>query len=139
MSVLIDDQKQGVIMDEENHATLFAKRNSSSDKILEKVFEKSPWSCTIWYLAGKRFIFIHPKALYGQLRQNISMEDVDLLEELLILEGILFDPVSADDFQSAYEDVASRIISSLQHAVKELQGDLHKVRFTSQLCFLVMK
>lgn len=47
-------------------------------------------------------------------------EDVQLLEQLFILEGIFFDPNSVEEVESAYEDVTSRTISSLQKAVDEL-------------------
>lgn len=50
-----------------------------------------------------------------------------LLEELFILEGILFDPYSVEELESSYEDVTLRTISSLQAAVEELVFTVEEV------------
>ncbi|KAK4411123.1 Kinesin-like protein KIN-1 [Sesamum angolense] len=55
-----------------------------------------------------------------KLRQKMKAEDVQLLEQLFILEGIFFDPNSVEEVESAYDDVTSRTISTLQKAVEEL-------------------
>lgn len=55
-------------------------------------------------------------------------EDVQLLEQLFILEGIFFDPYSVEQVELAYEDVTSRTISSLQKTVEELLTTVDKVR-----------
>ncbi|KAI8555784.1 hypothetical protein RHMOL_Rhmol05G0201100 [Rhododendron molle] len=55
-----------------------------------------------------------------KLRDKMDVEDVNLLEECFIQEGILFDINSVEDLESAYEDVTCRTISSLQQAVEEL-------------------
>lgn len=57
----------------------------------------------------------------------MKAENVDLLEQLFILEGIFFDPNSVEEVESAYEDITSRTISSLQNAVKELSSTAEKV------------
>ncbi|XP_058102656.1 kinesin-like protein KIN-1 isoform X2 [Magnolia sinica] len=59
--------------------------------------------------------------LLDQLRASLNIEDVKLLEELFVVEGIIFDPCMAvEDFESAYEDVTSRTISALHQTVEEL-------------------
>ena len=54
-------------------------------------------------------------------------EDVQLLEQLFVLEGIFFDPNSVEEVESAYEDVTSITISSLQKAVEELVATVDEV------------
>uniref|UniRef100_A0A7N0T518 Kinesin-like protein n=1 Tax=Kalanchoe fedtschenkoi TaxID=63787 RepID=A0A7N0T518_KALFE len=56
----------------------------------------------------------------NKLREKLEDEDVKLLEELFILEGILFEPDSIEELDEAFEDLTSRTISSLQKAVEEL-------------------
>ncbi|KAJ9131508.1 hypothetical protein P3X46_035163 [Hevea brasiliensis] len=63
-----------------------------------------------------------------RLRERLDVEDVELLEELFILEGILFDPSSFEDLESAYEDVTLRTISSLQQAVEELVFTIEELK-----------
>lgn len=46
---------------------------------------------------------------------------MQLLEELFIQEGILFDPHSVVELDSAYEDVTLRTILSLQEAVEKVR------------------
>ncbi|KAK4596038.1 hypothetical protein RGQ29_014209 [Quercus rubra] len=60
------------------------------------------------------------KRILNKLKESLEVEDVKLLEELFILEGILFDPYSVEELESSYEDVTLRTISSLQAAVEEL-------------------
>lgn len=62
-----------------------------------------------------------------QLRENLRVEDVKLLEDLFIVEGIFFDPSSIEEVKSAYEDITSRTISSLQKAVDELSFKVKEV------------
>lgn len=64
----------------------------------------------------------------------MDVEDVNLLEECFIQEGILFDISSVEDLESAYEDVTCRTISSLQQAVEELVVTGEEVRGKSN-CF----
>ncbi|KAL9356167.1 hypothetical protein Peur_049420 [Populus x canadensis] len=58
--------------------------------------------------------------ILNKLRERLDEEDVKLLEELFILEGLFFDVTSVEDLESAYQDVTSWTISSLQQAVEEL-------------------
>ncbi|KAK6119224.1 hypothetical protein DH2020_047039 [Rehmannia glutinosa] len=58
--------------------------------------------------------------VWCKLSQRMKAEDVQLLEELFILEGIFFDPNSVEEVESAYKDVTSTTISSLQKAVEDL-------------------
>lgn len=57
----------------------------------------------------------------------MKIEDVQLLEQLFILEGIFFDPNSTEETEAAYEDVISATISSLQEAVKVLNTKVEEV------------
>lgn len=59
--------------------------------------------------------------LLSKLRSSLKEEDVDLLEELFVQEGIIFDPDTVVlDIDSACHDAASRQIASLVQAVEEL-------------------
>jgi kinesin family protein 5 len=65
------------------------------------------------------------------LRERLDEEDVKLLEELFILEGLFFDVTSVEDLESAYQDITSWTISSLQQAVEELTYTVEEVSKTS--------
>ncbi|XP_027353436.1 kinesin-like protein KIN-1 [Abrus precatorius] len=56
--------------------------------------------------------------ILNKLRERLNVQDVKLLEELFIQEGILFDPPSVEE--SEIEDLALQTISSLQEAVEKL-------------------
>ena len=56
------------------------------------------------------------------------MEHVQILEELFIQNGILFDPYSIEEPELAYENVTSQTISSLQLALEELLSTNVEVR-----------
>ena len=59
--------------------------------------------------------------ILSKLRLSLKEEDVDLLEELFVQEGIIFDPNAAMlDIDLAFQDVASRQIVSLVQTVEEL-------------------
>ncbi|KAJ6737539.1 CENTROMERE PROTEIN E [Salix viminalis] len=58
--------------------------------------------------------------ILNKLRERLDDEDVRLLEELFILEGLFFDANSVEDVESDYQDVTSWTISSLQQTVEEL-------------------
>jgi kinesin family protein 5 len=62
-----------------------------------------------------------------QLRLNLKEEDVDLLEELFVQEGIIFDPSSVADIDSVCRDTASEEISLLMQAVEELKETVEEV------------
>lgn len=68
----------------------------------------------------------------------MGVDDVNLLEELFIQEGILFDINFVEDLESAYEDVRCRTISSLQQAVENLVVTAEEVRGKSN-CFVKRK
>jgi hypothetical protein len=58
---------------------------------------------------------------------SLKEQDVDLLEELFLQEGIIFDPDSITDIDSACQDTASEEISLLMQAVEELKGTVEEV------------
>jgi len=58
---------------------------------------------------------------------SLKEEDVDLLEELFLQEGIIFDPNSITDIDSACQDTASEEISLLMQAVEDLKGTVEEV------------
>lgn len=62
-----------------------------------------------------------------QLREKLNVEDVKLLEELLIQEGILFEPPSVEE-ESDIEDLTLQAISSLQAAMEKLTATVDEVR-----------
>ncbi|KAL7003036.1 hypothetical protein U1Q18_004194 [Sarracenia purpurea var. burkii] len=66
--------------------------------------------------------------ILDKLREKLDVEDVKLLEELFILEGIFFDINSVEDLESAYEDVTIQTISSLQQAVEELAVTVEELK-----------
>ncbi|KAM4119268.1 hypothetical protein ACJW30_03G046500 [Castanea mollissima] len=68
------------------------------------------------------------KRILNKLKASLDIEDVKLLEELFILEGILFDPYSVEELESSYEDVTLRTISSLQQAVEELVSTVEELK-----------
>jgi kinesin family protein 5 len=57
----------------------------------------------------------------------LDIEDVKVLEELFILEGIFFDPYSVEELESVYEDVTLRTMSLLQHELQELVPNFEEV------------
>ncbi|XP_075511098.1 kinesin-like protein KIN-1 isoform X2 [Primulina tabacum] len=63
-----------------------------------------------------------------KMKQRMKIEDVQLLEQLFILEGIFFDPNSTEKTEAAYEDVISTTISSLQEAVKLLATKVEELK-----------
>ena len=64
-----------------------------------------------------------------QLRERLNVEDVQLLEELFILEGILFHPQSVEEMQSEYDDLTLQTISSLQEALEKLTSTVNEVQY----------
>ena len=59
---------------------------------------------------------------------RLKEEDVDLLEELFVQEGIIFDPdTTVLDVDSACHDVASQQIALLVEAVGELTETVQEV------------
>ena len=72
--------------------------------------------------------FFYWKNFITKLRERLDDETVNLLEELFILDGIFFDPNSVEELESAYEDVISRTITSLQQSEEELSFEVEEVR-----------
>ncbi|CAK9164925.1 unnamed protein product, partial [Ilex paraguariensis] len=58
--------------------------------------------------------------ILDKLRGKLDVDVMELLEELFIEEGIFNDFNSDEEVESAFKDVTSRTISSLQQAVEEL-------------------
>ncbi|KAK4378999.1 hypothetical protein RND71_000861 [Anisodus tanguticus] len=67
--------------------------------------------------------------ILAKLRERMTAEDVQLLEELFVLEGIFFDPNSVEEMEAAYKDVTSRTISSFRKAVEELSTVVEKMKW----------
>ncbi|XP_011088437.1 kinesin-like protein KIN-1 isoform X2 [Sesamum indicum] len=68
-----------------------------------------------------------------KLSQKMKAEDVELLEQLFILEGIFFDPNSVEEVESAYDDMTSRTISTLHKAVEELSKTVDELKKENQV------
>ncbi|XP_008218206.1 PREDICTED: kinesin-1-like protein PSS1 [Prunus mume] len=66
--------------------------------------------------------------ILDKLKERFDAEDVKLLEELFTLNGILFDPCSSEELDSAFEDVTSQTIVSLQQAVEELASTVDELK-----------
>ncbi|KAE8010155.1 hypothetical protein FH972_006545 [Carpinus fangiana] len=66
--------------------------------------------------------------ILNKLRERLAIEDVKLLEELFILEGIFFDPYSVEELETGYEDVTLRTISLLQHELEELVPNFEELK-----------
>ncbi|KAI3948107.1 hypothetical protein MKX01_014706 [Papaver californicum] len=61
--------------------------------------------------------------------EKMEVEDVKLLEELLIKEGIIYNPNSIKiDFGPALKDLTSRTITILQQTVEELSSTVDKLK-----------
>ncbi|KAG5000461.1 hypothetical protein JHK87_021533 [Glycine soja] len=65
--------------------------------------------------------------ILNKLREKLNVEDVKLLEELLIQEGILFEPPSVEE-ESDIEDLTLQIISSLQTSVEKLTATADELK-----------
>ncbi|XP_054804383.1 kinesin-like protein KIN-1 isoform X1 [Prosopis cineraria] len=63
-----------------------------------------------------------------QLRERMNVDDVKLLEELFILEGIVFDPQSVEELESDYEDLTLQTISSLQAAMEQVRSTVVELK-----------
>ncbi|XP_073012159.1 kinesin-like protein KIN-1 isoform X1 [Typha latifolia] len=89
------------------------------DPIEEKDNSKQIMDCQVYDESRDRIL--------DKLRENLNEEDVELLEELFILEGIFFNPDSIEDIDSACNDITSQTISSLHQAVKELKETVEEL------------
>ncbi|KAI3916128.1 hypothetical protein MKW98_004569 [Papaver atlanticum] len=67
--------------------------------------------------------------ILNKLSEKMEVEDVKLLEELLIKEGIIYNPNSIEiDFEPAVEDLTPRTITILQQTVEELSSTVDKLK-----------
>ncbi|KAI3863805.1 hypothetical protein MKW98_031397 [Papaver atlanticum] len=68
--------------------------------------------------------------ILNKLSEKMEVEDVKLLlEELLIKEGIIYNPNSIEtDFEPALKDITSRTITILQQTVEELSSTVDKLK-----------
>ncbi|KAF4364960.1 hypothetical protein G4B88_021777 [Cannabis sativa] len=66
--------------------------------------------------------------ILNELQKRLDEEDVNLLEELFILEGIFFDPNSEEELELALEDVTLKTIVSLKQAVEELACEVKELK-----------
>ncbi|KAL2942188.1 Kinesin-like protein KIN-1, partial [Bienertia sinuspersici] len=64
--------------------------------------------------------------ILDKLKDRMGTEEVELLEELLILEGIMFHPITTEDLELDYDNVTSKIISSLQKNLEELASTVEE-------------
>ncbi|CAE6082222.1 unnamed protein product [Arabidopsis arenosa] len=62
-----------------------------------------------------------------KMKERMSNEDIKMLEEVFIQEGIIFSLDSMEEVETAYEDIVSKTIQSLQQAVDELQLKVKKL------------
>ena len=72
----------------------------------------------------------------------MGTEEVELLKELLILEGIMNYSYSIEDLELDYDNVTSNIISSQQKALEDLVSTVDEVRtilclFTRCTCCII--
>ncbi|KAK7337818.1 hypothetical protein VNO77_18405 [Canavalia gladiata] len=65
--------------------------------------------------------------ILNKLRERLNVEDVKLLEELFIQEGILFDPSLVEE-ELEIEDLTLQTISSLQEAVEKLLSTVDELK-----------
>ncbi|KAH9603982.1 hypothetical protein KSS87_023585 [Heliosperma pusillum] len=65
--------------------------------------------------------------LLSKLQEKMCAEDVKLLEELFIQEGIMFYPISSEDFDSGLDNVTSKVIASLQTTLEELVSTVEEL------------
>ncbi|KAI3853918.1 hypothetical protein MKW92_009794 [Papaver armeniacum] len=67
--------------------------------------------------------------ILNKLSEKMEVEDVKLLEELLIKEGIIYNPNSIGiHCEPALEDLTSRTITVLQQTVEELSSTVDKLK-----------
>lgn len=64
---------------------------------------------------------------YVQMKERMSNEDIKMLEEVFIQEGIIFSLDSMEEVETAYKDIVSETMKSLQQTVEELQLKVKKV------------
>ncbi|CAB87801.1 kinesin heavy chain-like protein [Arabidopsis thaliana] len=62
-----------------------------------------------------------------KMKERMSNEDIKMLEDVFIQEGIIFSLDSMAEVETVYEDIVSKTIQSLQQAVDELQQKVKKL------------
>lgn len=78
--------------------------------------------------------------ILNKLSEKMKVEDVKLLEELLIKEGIIYNLNSIEiDFEPALEDLTSRTITILQQTVEELSSTVHKLKRENKVLKDILK
>lgn len=55
-----------------------------------------------------------------QLRENLTEEDVDMLEQLFKQEGLIFVPETDEELEAAIEDARDKITSTFEQTVERL-------------------
>ncbi|KAL9233281.1 hypothetical protein vseg_008302 [Gypsophila vaccaria] len=63
-----------------------------------------------------------------KLQEKMGAEEVDLLRQLFILEGIMFNPNSTEESDSDFDNVTSKVIASLQNALEDLVFTVDEVQ-----------
>ncbi|KAK4273504.1 hypothetical protein QN277_021887 [Acacia crassicarpa] len=71
--------------------------------------------------------------ILSKLRERMNVDDVKLLEELFILEGIVFDPQSVEELESDYEDLTLQTISSLQAALEQCMSTVDELKMENSI------
>lgn len=71
--------------------------------------------------------------ILNKLQETMDEEQVRLLEEAFILEGIFYDPNMVRDLDSAYNDATSQIISTIQEKFDELECTMKKLTSENEL------
>ncbi|KAJ7978021.1 Kinesin-like protein [Quillaja saponaria] len=66
--------------------------------------------------------------ILNKLKERLNVGDVKLLEELLILEGIIFNPHLDEEMESACEDLTLQTIASLEQAMEELLSTVEELK-----------
>ncbi|CAN8280567.1 unnamed protein product [Cochlearia groenlandica] len=62
-----------------------------------------------------------------KMKERMTNDDIKMLEEVFIQEGVIFSLDSTEDVETAYEDTVSKTIESLQQKVEELQQKVKKL------------
>ncbi|KAK9735397.1 hypothetical protein RND81_04G203400 [Saponaria officinalis] len=63
-----------------------------------------------------------------KLQERMGAEEVDLLEQLFILEGIMFNPSSNEDLDSDIDNLTSKVIASLQNTLEDLVSTVDELQ-----------
>ncbi|XP_057515593.1 kinesin-like protein KIN-1 [Amaranthus tricolor] len=71
--------------------------------------------------------------LLDKLKDRMGTEEVELLKELLILEGIMNYSYSIEDLELDYDNVTSNIISSQQKALEDLVSTVDELKMQNKV------